>query len=208
MPLPSYPVPKEVGKVGTNSSTYVEPVSERKDGIASFFKRQEEKSQGPSKSPAKMKYEASSAKLDDPVHSPVKTGIKDVKGVEGLGDDSNAPQVPRPTVIKGKLKATEEVKEEAKEEGADHHPVRQSKRLRSATQDKKPVKIESESDDDIEILDEADFKKRKTTQSASKVGNGAKPGVCHLFLQTMARLILRQPQTDSQQTSLDTFLEK
>lgn len=36
----SYPVPTEVGKVGTNSPSYVIPVKERKDGIANFFKKQ------------------------------------------------------------------------------------------------------------------------------------------------------------------------
>ncbi|KAJ9116946.1 hypothetical protein QFC22_004604 [Naganishia vaughanmartiniae] len=35
-----YPVPPEVGKVGTNSPSFVVPVKERKDGIANFFKKQ------------------------------------------------------------------------------------------------------------------------------------------------------------------------
>ena len=36
----SYAVPKEVGKVGTESPTFIQPVSERKDGIQAMFARQ------------------------------------------------------------------------------------------------------------------------------------------------------------------------
>lgn len=36
----SYPVPPEVGKVGKESPTFIQPVSERSDGIKSFFNKQ------------------------------------------------------------------------------------------------------------------------------------------------------------------------
>jgi hypothetical protein len=36
----SYQVPKEVGKVGTESSTFIEPISNRKDGIQAMFSKQ------------------------------------------------------------------------------------------------------------------------------------------------------------------------
>jgi len=39
--LHCYPVPKEVGKVGVQSSTFIEPVSERKDGIQAMFAKQQ-----------------------------------------------------------------------------------------------------------------------------------------------------------------------
>lgn len=39
----SYQVPKEVGKVGTESSTFIEPVSNRKDGIQAMFSKQVQK---------------------------------------------------------------------------------------------------------------------------------------------------------------------
>ncbi|KAH9948448.1 hypothetical protein B0H21DRAFT_733337 [Amylocystis lapponica] len=39
-PLICYQVPKEVGKVGTESSTFVQPIAERKDGIQAMFARQ------------------------------------------------------------------------------------------------------------------------------------------------------------------------
>ena len=44
----SFPVPPEVGKIGTNSPTYIQPVSDRADGIKSFFQKQ-------TSSPAKSK---------------------------------------------------------------------------------------------------------------------------------------------------------
>lgn len=36
----SYAVPKEVGKIGTNDPSFIQPVSQRKDGIAAMFNRQ------------------------------------------------------------------------------------------------------------------------------------------------------------------------
>lgn len=41
-PLVWYRVPKEVGKVGAESPAFIEPVSERKDGIEAMFARQKE----------------------------------------------------------------------------------------------------------------------------------------------------------------------
>lgn len=38
--LHSYQVPKEVGKVGTESATFIEPVATRKDGIKAMFAKQ------------------------------------------------------------------------------------------------------------------------------------------------------------------------
>ncbi|CAK5271034.1 unnamed protein product, partial [Mycena citricolor] len=54
-PLTCYQVPKEVGKVGTESSTFIQPVAERKDGIQAMFARQKQAQQGtsPLKTPSK-----------------------------------------------------------------------------------------------------------------------------------------------------------
>jgi len=41
-----YPVPTEVGRVGTNDPSFVQPVSERKDGIEAMFKKQKVKMAG------------------------------------------------------------------------------------------------------------------------------------------------------------------
>jgi hypothetical protein len=140
-------VPKEVGKVGTNSPTYVEPVSERKDGIASFFKKQEEKLQsGPSTSKAQPKTTPAKA---EPVHSPVKVTKEEEKVVAGLGDDSNAP---KETV---KQESGERKRKVATEEklGKDQPAVRSSKRLKTRNQPEQTVVKQADSDEDIEILD-------------------------------------------------------
>ncbi|KAJ7691117.1 hypothetical protein B0H17DRAFT_1011162 [Mycena rosella] len=42
--LDCYQVPKEVGKVGTESPTYIEPVANRKDGIQAMFAKQKQAS--------------------------------------------------------------------------------------------------------------------------------------------------------------------
>ncbi|KAG5352472.1 hypothetical protein C0989_002106 [Termitomyces sp. Mn162] len=43
-PLECYQVPKEVGKVGTESPTFIEPIATRKDGIQAMFSKQAAKS--------------------------------------------------------------------------------------------------------------------------------------------------------------------
>ncbi|KAF9029050.1 DUF159-domain-containing protein [Hymenopellis radicata] len=42
-PLECYKVPKEVGKVGTESSTFIQPIEKRKDGIEAMFAKQKTK---------------------------------------------------------------------------------------------------------------------------------------------------------------------
>ncbi|KAJ7281770.1 hypothetical protein C8J57DRAFT_1298513 [Mycena rebaudengoi] len=48
-PLECYQVPKEVGRVGTESSTFIEPVANRKDGIQAMFTKQKEAQTSPKK---------------------------------------------------------------------------------------------------------------------------------------------------------------
>ncbi|KAJ7115552.1 hypothetical protein C8R43DRAFT_1038786 [Mycena crocata] len=47
--LECYQVPKEVGKVGTESSTFIEPVANRKDGIQAMFNKQRQAQASPKK---------------------------------------------------------------------------------------------------------------------------------------------------------------
>ncbi|KAF8553610.1 DUF159-domain-containing protein [Imleria badia] len=42
-PLQCYQVPKEIGKVGTESAKFIEPVADRKDGIMAMFAKQRSK---------------------------------------------------------------------------------------------------------------------------------------------------------------------
>ncbi|EMD35095.1 hypothetical protein CERSUDRAFT_116585 [Gelatoporia subvermispora B] len=53
-PLVCYQVPKEVGKVGTESPTFIQPIAERKDGIAAMFVNQKQARSSPA-SPARAK---------------------------------------------------------------------------------------------------------------------------------------------------------
>ena len=39
----SYQVPKEIGKVGTESPKFIEPIADRKDGIMAMFAKQRSK---------------------------------------------------------------------------------------------------------------------------------------------------------------------
>jgi putative SOS response-associated peptidase YedK len=60
-PLQCYSVPKEVGKVGTESSTFIEPISKRKDGIQAMFSKQKQKQDSPEKSKSGKRKRSSSA---------------------------------------------------------------------------------------------------------------------------------------------------
>ena len=99
----SYPVPPEVGKVGKESPTFIQPVSERSDGIKSFFNKQ-----SPAKSNAKAELETTKSSTSTRPKESVKEEVKeeakmkvDPEGIKseitpkdeekGLGDDSNAP---------------------------------------------------------------------------------------------------------------------
>ncbi|GLB44099.1 putative SOS response associated peptidase (SRAP) [Lyophyllum shimeji] len=70
-PLECYQVPKEVGKVGTESATFIEPIAKRKDGIQAMFFKQAAKSsvKPPSKTKPALKRSRSPSPikpLDDP----------------------------------------------------------------------------------------------------------------------------------------------
>ncbi|WWD18830.1 hypothetical protein CI109_103285 [Kwoniella shandongensis] len=123
--LDSYPVPPEVGKIGTNSPTYIQPVSERADGIKSFFSKQ-------APSPAKSKKEPTPIPTKSVKSEPISSTHKmkeelkeEAEGIEteigpgdeekGLGDDSNAPNVKEDQDV-GDDNKSENKDEQAKEE--------------------------------------------------------------------------------------------
>ena len=102
----SFPVPPEVGKIGKDSPTFIQPVSERSDGIKSFFQKQTtspakpkpktnpishatpSKSGGPSSPERKVKGEDTKVKAGG-----IKSEITPKDEEKGLGDDSNAPNL-------------------------------------------------------------------------------------------------------------------
>jgi hypothetical protein len=106
----SYPVNPEVGKIGTNSPTYIQPVSERSDGIKSFFQKQapspakskgitgksnfsqaDKGSQGVKKeSAAGVNKQSDTKKAVEEMKTEVDDGEVKIE-VKGAGDDSNAP---------------------------------------------------------------------------------------------------------------------
>lgn len=57
----SYQVPKEVGKVSAESSTFVEPIANRKDGIQAMFSRQTQAQSSPTKESSKKRKRNSSS---------------------------------------------------------------------------------------------------------------------------------------------------
>ncbi|WVR06676.1 hypothetical protein IAU60_003708 [Kwoniella sp. DSM 27419] len=100
--LDSYAVPSEVGKIGNNSPTFIQPVAERSDGIKSFFQKQ-------GNSPAKPKKEV--------IASHKQSKVQDSKDDVKLG---STPDGIKPEDVTGaakpKIKSTvkqETLKEEA-----------------------------------------------------------------------------------------------
>ncbi|KAN0079970.1 hypothetical protein V8E55_009536 [Tylopilus felleus] len=78
-PLQCYQVPKEVGKVGTESPKFIEPIAERKDGIMAMFAKQRSKQ---AESSAKRKRSSSPTSLPSVFKTEVKTEEHDEKKVK------------------------------------------------------------------------------------------------------------------------------
>lgn len=133
----SFPVPPEVGKIGNNSPTFIQPVSERSDGIKSFFQKQQP---SPAKKGEKMPSPEKVAHQDDE-EKPTKAEIKEeAEGIKaevadgdqekGLGDDSNAPNP----------EASAEEKPSIKEEAGAKRKRGKDAELEDEVQEKKPEK--------------------------------------------------------------------
>ncbi|TDL26787.1 DUF159-domain-containing protein [Rickenella mellea] len=69
-PLDCYQVPKEVGKVGTESASFIQPVALRKDGIQALFSKQKQTQSGGQAGTGSGAASSSKSKM---VNSPVKT---------------------------------------------------------------------------------------------------------------------------------------
>lgn len=89
----SFPVNPEVGKIGTNSPTYIQPVAERSDGIKSFFQKQHPSPAKPKTSQQKSptKQVKTEARPEESMKDDLKSEITPDDEEKGLGDDSNAP---------------------------------------------------------------------------------------------------------------------
>jgi hypothetical protein len=144
-----------VGKVGKESPTFIQPVSERSDGIKSFFNKQ-----SPSKTKIKAEPETTKSSTSTRPKESVKDEIKeeskmkvDPEGIkseitpkdeeEGLGDDSNAPNPDPSSDIEvvgspdSKSKAKKEVKAENAEEKEEEEKEDLSTTLTKRKRDEK-----------------------------------------------------------------------
>lgn len=89
-------MPKEVGKVGTESPTFIEPIANRKDGIQAMFSKQREK--GVPSSPAKSTSVHTKRKLEESPtpssssKSPNSTQSPSKKSKKATRDDSSQPE--------------------------------------------------------------------------------------------------------------------
>jgi len=119
IPLECYAVPKEVGKVGAESATFIEPISQRKDGIEAMFAKQKTKKPNVEQSEASsssqptiplgsakrrrlsLKYEEQEASLSDS-DSPSRKKAR--KKNESDSEDTNAPMEPSSSMAKSKIK--------------------------------------------------------------------------------------------------------
>ncbi len=183
--------------MGTNSSSYILPVAERKDGIASFFKKQESKSitgktsnQSPkektgevdTKDPGKLKEE-------EKVHHPA-TEVKSAKPSvtaelkaevldEGIGDDSNAPQTTKveeedmETVTRSGTK--KRAASQLQKEGVNDRKV-ENKKVRTRTGDngKTKSKPERKQDEEIVLISDEDEDAVVRTRPSKAIVNKSK----------------------------------
>jgi hypothetical protein len=110
----SYQVPKEVGKVGTESPSFIEPVANRKDGIQAMFskQRQADSSPSPTKSPrpqssTKRKLEGSPVRSQEPeLTATAPSPTKKLKTAVGEDFDQPVGSKPHPRSSPKKRKAT------------------------------------------------------------------------------------------------------
>jgi len=93
-PLECYRVPKEVGKVGIESRTFIEPVANRKDGIQAMFSRQNEAQSSPAKNTSQKRKRSALLSTSRTIEQSdsVETGVSSPKKLEGNGKQRNEDQ--------------------------------------------------------------------------------------------------------------------
>ncbi|KAI8972616.1 hypothetical protein BD414DRAFT_217116 [Trametes punicea] len=90
-PLVCYQVPKEVGKIGTESPTFVQPIEHRKDGIQALFAKQT----APSDSSSSQRPKRSASPVETAQDTPAKKRPT-VEKVNAWEDDSDVEYVDDP----------------------------------------------------------------------------------------------------------------
>ncbi|KAM5530855.1 hypothetical protein V8D89_015499 [Ganoderma adspersum] len=127
--LTCYQVPKEVGKVGTESATFVQPVAKRKDGIAAMFSKQ---LQSKTSAVPQPKMEKRKGSPIDNLGQEVKKAKVEIFDVDAWQDDSE--------IHYNNHSAIKETREEPGTSTLKHGPVRQT-----AEQQPKISKMDRES---------------------------------------------------------------
>ena len=100
----SYQVPKEVGKVGTESQTFIEPIAGRNDGIQALFSRQRQAQSSPTKSALQKRKRSMSPSTSpikgDSVETGVQSSIKIKEKTEQQSEDIIRLPIPRTQVCR------------------------------------------------------------------------------------------------------------
>jgi hypothetical protein len=98
----SYQVPKEVGKVGTESQTFIEPIANRKNGIQALFSRQRQAQSSPTKNMPQKRKRSMSPSTPPVISDSVETGelssIKLKEKTEQEFEDITCSPIPRTRV--------------------------------------------------------------------------------------------------------------
>jgi hypothetical protein len=120
----SYAVPKEVGKVGVQSPTFIEPVQNRKDGIEAMFSRQAKAVQQQQKSASRDTPPAAAAgngKRKRESSSPTEEKEEEKEKEAGTPVSTTAPSSPakRSKVKKDPIKHDDTVDSEEEEGNSD-----------------------------------------------------------------------------------------
>jgi len=135
----SYPVPQEVGKVGSQSPTFIEPVSQRRDGIQAMFAKQASSPPSSQKRKrASLPGPESNKPLDDKKKVKVEQSHDDDSDIEYIGD-ADAVNKPRSRTLEQATSPRTEPKSPAR---IQRKPREQSPtKATSRTQSSAAVKI-------------------------------------------------------------------
>ena len=103
-------VPPEVGKVGLDSPSFVQPIEERKDGIKALFAKQQQPAESgiPTMFPAKRQRSPTPGSLDSPAKRMKKEAPQIGESSSGL-----SPKKPRPPASPKKQSPSKKSKSQA-----------------------------------------------------------------------------------------------
>ncbi|OCF35057.1 hypothetical protein I316_03097 [Kwoniella heveanensis BCC8398] len=161
--LDCYAVPNEVGKIGNNSPTFIQPVSERSDGIKSFFQKQ---TSSPTKPKKEVKQEEKTTTEKQKVKTEKAEEENDHSGPVKVKDDGK-PITPEKKSIKEEAEGIEtRLKGNDKEKDiGDDSNAPNTRNEQGDPNDKKAVKHDAEAQDlssgEVEVIDPPRGKRKR-----------------------------------------------